>query len=242
MEFMQDPIWFSPLNVFHHANQLQKATSLDDQKRKEFRKVLEAKITAIMLVGFVLVGGKKYWLQLVDDKEGSPDIRTIMPSENDNPKFDFFDQHDVEVVEYEAHSNGDIADFLLNSKFSKMDAYDAKTHILCHISLSAKFDMPSLEEDLEKQMSQINTKSQIYLLIPTAAEGRRYGLIALKPKVQVLVEFNPEEELFKWGAKDYPGVRSFVLGSRKPGESRPNEKHYPFEKLGYVPNSQGEYQ
>jgi hypothetical protein len=49
----EDPVWFSPLNVIHHASQLNKSLSDEKKKDKKFRKVVEANMAATMLVGLM---------------------------------------------------------------------------------------------------------------------------------------------------------------------------------------------
>ncbi len=140
---MEDPIWYPPLNVIHHANLLSKSLSLKEQKSKRFRKVIEAYTVAQMLAGITTKENKDYWMQIVDDKSGSPDIRTIRVIDSSNEKFDLLEQIDVEVVEYESHSQISIPEFIVEKKLSKYKSYDENTIILCHIGYGVKSILPT---------------------------------------------------------------------------------------------------
>ena len=73
MIFLEDKIWFSPLNVIHHFRELENKLSEKEKTSKGFRKADEMYSVAIMLVGIMKVQGREYWLQAVDDKVSSPD-------------------------------------------------------------------------------------------------------------------------------------------------------------------------
>jgi len=238
--FMEDPIWFSPINVIHHVHELSIVLNEKQKNSKEFKKVIEANVTALMLMGLMKINGEQYWMQIVDDNEQSPDIRTINYSSKKDEKFDFMDQEDVEVVEYESHSAGNIPDFPASTKFKKTKGYDSKTHILCHFGEGVVLNIPS-EKDLKKQMEVIDSKSPIVVLVEMSKSDSTYKLVQLNPQVRDLVEFKLKEEIDRLVKNGYIGVYVFKKGSRKPVESKPDEKHYPFEKVGYVPNAQGAY-
>jgi hypothetical protein len=235
--FLEDPIWFSPLNVVHHANELEAALSQEQKKTGEYKKVMEARAVAIMLTGLITIENIDYWMQIVDDKHGSPDIRTVRYAEDNNEKFDNLEQEDVEVVEYEAHTKTSIPEFLAQTKFAKGKGYDDKTHILCYVGADVNLSLPP-DDELKKQMSIITSACPTALLIESSKNPLVYKLIKLNPDVGTIKEFNLEEELKKL---TYSGVMTFKRGSKRPIEAKPEEKHYPFENIGYVPNEQGKY-
>jgi hypothetical protein len=238
---MEDPVWFSPLNVIHHADELDRVLPLKQKSTKEFRKVVEARAVAVMLTGLITKTGRQYWMQVVDDKERSPDIKTICYAEKHSEKFDNAEYQDVEVVEYEKHSAMPLPEFLAQTKFAKEKGYDKDTHILCHLGKDMAFNLPK-EEELKNQMKIINSSCPIVFLAPSNQDGTRYKLTQLNPEVRDLIEFNLEEELHNLGGTTgYIGVMHFKLGSRKPIEIKPEEKYYPFEKIGYVPDEHGNY-
>lgn len=232
MNFLIDPIWFSPLNVILHFTQLSNKLSSTQKKSKEFRKAVEANAVALMLVGLMSKEGKQYWMQIVDDKEQSPDVRTICFSENSSDKFDNYQYQDVEVVEYESHSNMSISEFLLDTKFKIGKGYDKDTHILCHLGGGVKLDI-SDELDLRKQMLNINSACPVAIVVSDNKDLNMYRLIQLNPEVRVISDFNLTEELHKLLGNNYVGVMNFIRGSKRPLEFRPNEKHYPFESLSF---------
>lgn len=235
---MEDPVWFPPLNVIHHGDLLRKSLSAKEKKSKRFRKVVEAYTVAQMLVGIMVKENKDYWMQIVEDKFSSPDIRTIRYADSHDEKFDFLEQVDVEVVEYESHSEMSIPEFIVEKKFSKYKSYDENTIILCHVGSGVKSFLPD-GETIKKMMEPINSPCEVLLLVGTSPEATELDLISLKPNVGVLLTYIPAVELSKRKNKS---VVTFKLGTRKPTTYNPNNKHYPFEKLGYVPNDKGKYE
>lgn len=234
---MEDPIWFPPLAVMYHGNLLRNTLSIEGRKSKKFRKVIEAYTVAQMLAGIMVKEDKEYWMQLVDDKTGSPDIRTVRYSDSPSEKFDFLEQVDVEVIEYESHSTIPIPEFIVEKKFSKHKSYDENTVILCHVGNGVKLTLPKWEE-IRRIMEPINSSCQVILLASNNPEGTELSLISLRPTIGVLLRYNPVEELLR--RKKTPTI-CFTPGTRKPPVYSPTNKHYPFEKLGYIPNSEGEY-
>ncbi len=236
MTRIEDPIWFSPLNVIHHCNELNKTLTEQEKSSKKFRKVIEAHTVAIMLVGLMILEGNEYWIQVLDDKQKSPDILTGTYGKP-SKIFDNFEYQEVEVVEYEKHSTGNIPDFLSRTKFSKNKSYDKDTVILCHVGGGATVNLGS-EKDLEIQMGVINSSCPIIFLGATSPDAKRYKMIQLNPEVKTLIEFDPYEKLT---TGKYIGVLNLKLGVRKEREKKHDEKHYPFEKIGYIPNTSGKY-
>lgn len=237
MIFPEDPIWYSPLNFIHHANQLNSRLTSKEKNTKEFRKVVEACAVAQMLVGIIAIEKREYWMQLVEDKYGTPDVRTIRYADKHSEKFDNLEQVDVEVVEYEAHSTIPIPEFIAKTKFSNKKSYDDNTVILCHIGGGVSSILPGREE-IETQMKDIDSPCSVLLLVATNQKASRFQIIELRPRIGVLIEFDLEEKLHE---RKYTGVLNLIRGIRRPLEERPNEKHYPFEKLGYTPNKYGSY-
>jgi len=98
-----DPVWFLPINVLYHYARLEQATSVEKRKSRNFKKATEARHVAIMLMGIMKWQNREYWMQVVRDDEGSPDIRTgallVIPGLPKELKV-----QEVEVKEYEEHS------------------------------------------------------------------------------------------------------------------------------------------
>ena len=239
--FMHDPTWFSPLNVIRHGDLLVKAISKEEIKTKRFRKVIEAYTVAQMLVGIMVKENKEYWMQLVDDRHESPDIRTIRYADEHLEKFDMVEQIDVEVVEYESHTTLSIPEFIVDKKFSKKKSYDENTIILCHVGSGTKGYLPDGNE-VKRIFSQIKSPCDILFLAGIDPTSTLLGLYTLKPEPGLLLKYNPIVELAKINSKKkISGVVNFKLGSRKPPQYNPDSRHYPFEKLGYIPNNEGKY-
>ncbi len=234
---MEDPIWFPPANVMHHANLLRDSLSTEEKKSKEFRKVIEAYTVAQMLVGVMIKENRKYWMQLVDNKHGSPDIRTIRYADSHSEKFDNLEQVDVEVVEYESHSTVSIPQFIVDTKLSKHKSYDKNTIILCHIGGRTQSFLPN-GNTIKAIIGPLNSPSKVVLLAGANPDATEVELFSLNPEVGLILKYNPVAELVK---KERQIVMNFTRGVRRPLVYNPNAKHYPFEKLGYIPNDKGQY-
>ena len=75
MIFLEDKVWFSPLNVIHHFRELGNKLSDKEKSSKGFRKAEEMYSVALMLVGIIKSQNREYWLQMVDDKSRSEERR-----------------------------------------------------------------------------------------------------------------------------------------------------------------------
>lgn len=236
---MEDNVWFSPLNVIHHAHILRRQTSDKEKQTKRFKKVVEAYTVAQMLVGIMAIENHEYWLQVVDDKLGSPDIKTLRKVDSTDGKFDSLEQIDIEVVEYESHSDHKtIPEFILESKFSNKKSYDKDTVILCYVgSQNKEIRLPS-NEHTKEVMNKIKTESTILLLYASDYQTNELELVSLKPNIGLLIKYDPVEVLKR---KKHVGVAVFNRGSKKDPVYNPDIKHYPFESLGYIPNKDGNY-
>jgi len=167
-------------------------------------------------------------MQIVDDKEGSPDIRTGCYDKKirDND----FSIQDVEVVAYDDNSPEKLVDFLLRTKLSDNKDYDELTTILCHIHKIAQ--IPSLRElNLHLLEKNPKIKSPVVILGKTDPVKEVYRVAQIYPSVDLDVTFDLIDEC---KARKYNGV--LVLNRSAKGtldfKYNPEEKHYPFEILG----------
>jgi hypothetical protein len=136
-----DRKWFNPVNVIYEFKRLESLGILKPSVIG-YKKIQEAYISAISLIGMVEALKIDFWLQIVDDSEGSPDIKTICFS----PKgaSNEFTIQDVEIVIFGNHSSDNIVQFLLDTKLSKRKGYDDLTNILCFVDKIAY--LPSVQE------------------------------------------------------------------------------------------------
>jgi hypothetical protein len=235
---MEDSIWFPPANVIYHGALLEQALTTEEKKSKDFRKVIEAVSVAQMLVAVMVKENRNYWMQLVDDKYGSPDIKTIRYAGAHKEKFDLLEQVDVEVVEYESHSSMSIPQFLVDTKLSRRKSYDSDTIILCHVGSGVKGFLPNAE-NIKDVIGSVNSPCKVVLLVGANPEVSELSLFSLNPEIGLILKYNPILELQK---REKQTVMIFKFGVRKPPVYNPNDNHYPFEKLGYVPNENGDYE
>ena len=220
--FLKDPIWFSPVNVIHHFIKLEQSPDFVKDS-KSYKKACEMYVTAINLVGIIKITGRQSWLQLVDDSEGSPDIRTgcYFPKNRD----DDFASVDVEVVTYEQNSSESLVDFLLRTKLSPKKSYDDLTTILCHVhKITNISSWKEINEELKSK--NLKTKSPVMVMGKSSPDKSIYTIIQIYPAIDLFLTFDLVEECKKI---KQPGV--LRLGrTLKPGY-RPDDRHYPFEKI-----------
>jgi hypothetical protein len=226
---LKDPIWFPPLNVIRHYKAHLDPMSADQKISKEFRKADEVFVAAIALLGIQLEGAEPYWMQAVPDSEHSPDVRSgrwvPAPISTRAPNFEM---QDVEVVGFFPESGEDIPIFLTRTKLSKQKAYDPRTTILCHIQKN--ISIPSLQT-ITKTLQGNNAVCPVIVLGRTHPTRKDYILFQVHPQFKVIAKYNIEEIL-----KNHPDTRVLNLqrGSKPKNESHPEEKHCPFESLGFA--------
>lgn len=226
---LTNKIWFSPVNFIYHFKKLEGEGKIAPNK-KFYRKACEAFVVAISLIGIIKIFGKEFWMQIIDDKEGSPDIRTGCYDKKirDND----FATEDIEVVTYDDNSSDNLVDFLLRTKLSGDKAYDELTTILCHIHRITQ--IPTLQE-LNWQLLAKNPKikSPVIILGKTDPLKEIYRMAQIYPTVDLDITFDLIAEC---KARKYNGV---LVLHRSPKwniefKRNPEEKHYPFENLGVI--------
>jgi hypothetical protein len=225
---MYSEIWFSPLNVIHHYGRLQTVLSSAKKRSKAFRKATEAYHVAIMLVGTIDYQGIEYWMQLVDDRESSPDIRTARYAKRDNRE-NWLDTQDVEVVEYERHSDISIPEFLVEKKLETSKGYDDLTTILCRVNKTTA--LPPYKQ-IYSALMNVPSRSPVIILGKIHPTEEKYRICQVHPSLDLLHDFDVTHLL---QSKQYRGV----LKVRRSGKKKlgfvynPKEKHFPFEKLEF---------
>lgn len=231
MLLLEDNLWFSPFNVIYHYTKLCENINSTEKKTKKFRKATEAYNVAIAVVGIMKQSKQEFWMQIVDDKESSPDIRTATLEPRTNRAPELLVQ-DVEVVEYGEYSTKDpIDEFILEKKLNKN--YSKDTIIVCYVSIATV--MPPIEV-ISATLSSSNAINPVYLLLKISANEPIYRFCQLHPKIGIVIDFNLNTELHN---KKYIGVHKLEKGSNNNLVARylPDEKHFPFEALGYVPST-----
>lgn len=228
MPFLEDPIWYPPLNVAHYFMMLEGCTNEDDKKQKPFRKAEEMFAVSLMLLGIEKAQNRKYWLQAVGDDAQSPDVRTGTFTPPTTSAAPMFSTQDVEVVTYDENSTDSLFDFLKRTKLSPSSSYDELTTVLCRIRRGAQ--LPPLHE-LHKQLASIGSKVPVMILGKISPDQDLYKIFQVNPAIDLVVEFNLAEEL----RRQHTGILKLKPGSKSDNQSFPDEKHYPFEKLGFKP-------
>lgn len=223
-----DNIWFSPINVLYHYARLESLLSSAERKTRSFKKAKEAYHTAIMLMGIIKFQQRQYWLQVVKDEEGSPDIRTgTYVIEAGKPKE--FTIQEVEVVDFEQHSDEDIVDFLKRTKLSLKRPYPSYITFLCNVSKTTL--LPPYRQIHDKLKSVI-AKNSVVVLGKIHPQKHIYRICQVHPEIDLLIDFDVMKEAYN---KKYRGVLKLKRGidDNLSFIYLPNEKHYPFEALDY---------
>jgi len=222
-----DNVWFSPINVLHHFERLDSVATADYKKAKDYKKAYEAYIVAIMLVGIIKQQKQQYWMQLVKDDEGTPDIRTFRYAVK-NGILNWQEIQEVEVVHYEKHSSESITDFLKKTKFSPKKAYPETTTILCFADKTTNLGS---WKQLSHEMQGLIQQTPVIILGKTHSTEPKYIICQIHPYIDLLTEFDTSAEAKN---KRYDGVLKVHLDPKgKPIFIKdPTEKHFPFESLG----------
>lgn len=224
---MKDPIWYAPLNVILHFKKNESSASF--KNHRHFKKAEEAFFVATMLVGIMAIQRKKYWVQIVDDDERSPDIRTGNYKNPRGTRCNSWTTQEVEVVTFEDHSNESLLEFLKRTKLSQKKAYDPFTTILCRINKDVR--IPPLET-LVSELRKENCQSPIIILGKTSTDQEMYKIAQIYPQLDLVIEFDLAKEL---EANKHTGVLNLKRGLDPIFDSHPEDKHYPFEKIGIIP-------
>lgn len=224
---MHSNIWFSPLNVIHYYNPLQARLPPEERKSRAFKKATEAYHVAVMLVGMIDYQGIEYWMQLVEDKEGSPDIRTARYARK-NDWENWFEMQEVEVVEYEKHATTSLPEFLLEKKLAETKGYDELTTILCRVNRTMKL---LSYRQIHGALENSPISSPVIILSKIHPHQEHYQMCQVHPFLDLLHDFDVPQLL---KTRQYRGV----LRVRRSGKKElrfvrnPREKHFPLETLG----------
>lgn len=225
---LKDPIWYPAVNVIHHFGTHLNPLPADQKNTKVFKKAGEMLVGAVAIVGIQLDGGEPYWIQAVPDSEESPDVRSGRWLPPVGEKAPFFEMQDVEIVGFVPQAGEDIASFLARTKLSKEKAYDARTTVLCHTETGV--NIPSLPA-ITEALRGTGAVCPVIVLGRVHPDRQEYLLFQVHPQFKIIAEYNVMEVL-----KSFPPAKVFNLSRRgsKPGnEDRPDEKHCPFESLGF---------
>lgn len=216
--------WYPPNLVILAAEELAKKYGQKViDKDNLFKKVGEMKAAAILLLALHKSLKHDYYMQCSQEKY--PDVYTLyqkeIPGKNKETKY-----QTVEVVTYEEHSKGEVADFILWTKLiNPRKAYDEKTIILCYIRKHGTFiDFNQLYES----MNEHKFKPSRVFIVGNTIENPNVFLLS-----QVWPIIHREKISYIDEVKNYPVKRrlTFRMGlSKKIGyESGPRHPIDPCE-------------
>jgi hypothetical protein len=225
--FMEDKYWYNPVNVIYEFEALlQKGVFNKDTKKA--KKAKEMYIGAIFTIGLVSKWRKDFWIQMVDDKEESPDVKTICRHPERQGEMSL---QDMEIVTMGKWGDGSITDFLLKTKLSSNKAYDDFTNVVCFIDRELN-DISAEEININLLKHHPDKKYPVFLLVQTHPTEAIYKLVQIYPVVDMNIDFDLYKECQKI---TYPAV--FIYSKVPMGKKRElslpdTEKPInPFEKL-----------
>jgi hypothetical protein len=210
-------VWFSPTKIIvRYVEEEQKlGVKIKEAQYKVYR---EARAVALMLLGMEKMQNRKYWLQLVDPAERTPDIRTATHMVETDRRLVY---QDVEVVTLESHSKEDVDDFLKRTKLSAKKAYQEDTIILCHID---KDTATKKWSEISAALVGAGKKYDIYLLARSDPKGAKYQFARIYPKFDQIVIFDAVEE----ANKRQPPHNARFERSTIPRDRHENTNYEPF--------------
>ena len=189
-------IWFPPRNILYHYARKEQELG-NELKTGKYKVIRESRSVALMLLGIMKIQERDYWLQLVNPKEQTPDIRTATKEKRPG-KSDWLYTQDVEVVTLNSFSNVDVDDFIKKTKLSGRYAYPNDTTILCHID---KTTNTKPWNDIHKSLSEVADKHDVFLLAKVNPNALIYQIAKIHPTVDILTTFNALEEATLLGPK-----------------------------------------
>lgn len=223
-----DAIWFNPANVIYHFARLKSLTPVEKRNKRFFKKAEEGYFTALALLGVMKYKKNKYWLQIVNDKEGSPDTRTGTFEKRRGERPEFAIQN-IEIALYEKHSEEDLIGFLKRTKLPPNKIYPENYTIL--VIVNKKVVIPPLYE-LYRELKKLHSCISVVILMGINQETNKFSVCQIYPIVDLKQDFCEEEELNK--AIQNEGVIKIVSGDsgyELVSIYFPREEHYPFEAL-----------
>lgn len=201
-------IWFSPRKIL--LRYAQKEAELGEKliKEKNYKQMREARSVALMLFGIIKIQKKPYWMQLVDPKERTPDIRT-MRLVNRLGKSDWCEYQDVEVVTLTNFTKEASDEFIKRTKLATKKAYPRTTTILCHIDRNIKTKSWAT---IHSSLKTSKPRNDVLLLGRTDPTKQIYQLARVHPRLDMLTIYNVLEEAKKFPGKD---TRRLIRGEKK---------------------------
>ncbi|MEX0999926.1 MAG: hypothetical protein WD000_08215 [Thermodesulfobacteriota bacterium] len=216
----EDNIWFSPAKVITHY------MSLTDKERKQYsvqeqQAMKEAFYAANMLLGISEGTHREYWLQMVHPREQRPDICTMYVEPRADKSDHMFIQ-DLEITEYEDHSQESIPDFLKRTKLTSKKNYTPDTSILCFINKTIPLpDWKAIHKELKGLKSPLAT----YLLGQTDPDRLTFQLAQVNPVLSNPIVYNVRESAKRWCSVN---TKKMKRGTYKSSTLLSEEHHFPF--------------
>jgi len=215
--------WFAPPYVIVKANEaLQRASTLSSAKRNELEKAAkEARAAAIFLVGLTDLTGNPFRMQLVDPKDGAPDIRSMVLTESTRSQPDM-EYQDLEVVTLDHHSDEALDEFILRTKLSKKKAYQPDTMVLCFIDKTISGARPW--KYVADALAHSDKDLSVYVAGRVEPVDLVYAMARVFPNFDSVRKFNLEDAS---RAQRMTGTEFLERGRRRTSPRLPRGDHPP---------------
>ncbi len=207
----QEKCWVSPRLVLVYYDELLKTYGDKVLTSREFKKVIEAKVVAIALLGINKFTRLHFMMQVPKAINDSPDIVTMNLVESDDKPV-HMNLQDVEVVEYSERESLDLGTFLINTKLSPKlakKAYDDKTIILCNIT---KNNVHINHKKVHDEIREIKPKPAVYLIGPIPKPNKTFVLTRIWPELDKSIEIDVVNDGNNYSK---PDSCKFSLGTNK---------------------------
>jgi hypothetical protein len=177
-------VWFSPEKVLLRYDQKMQALGAAFQKLPEYKTMREAQAAGLLLIGMQKMQGREYWMQLVNPKEQSPDIRSATQMiEIDNR----LQTQDVEVVTLGPYVLENVDDFLRRTKLANTKTYPNDVTILCYIDRDTTV---ASWRDVSNALKQTGKKNDVFILGRTDKQAPKYQLARINPEIDHVIRFD----------------------------------------------------
>lgn len=172
--------WYAPAFILFAAK---KWIKVNDPNINQ--KIAEVIPTAITCMALRENSKNDYWLQIVPDSEGTPDIR-ILSNENIDKK-PYWGIMDVEVCELTKHSESDVAEFILDKKLcNQKKAYSKETVFIFYINQKTQLVWSEVYEKLKA----CNKQNNVYCVAQVRADIMRWHIVQVHPEINMFFDYS----------------------------------------------------
>jgi hypothetical protein len=205
--FYDNHLWYSPGYLIECGEQANKIAAANKQQLSAdtVKVINETRTGALFALGLTLRDKRIRYVQPVDPKEGTPDVRIVHQTKSPFKSYKWGSYVDVEIVRYEDHSESAIADFLKGTKLTTKKAYQDGTIILCGIDKI--IENGQLWEDVATELAPIKNNLDTFLLGRTHPEKWEIAMARIHPSYDSVTRFDVKSTVVAY----YKGVKGIQI-------------------------------